>query len=165
MKVPLLPPKLEARMKLYGIELPPWAPVFDRCIVYPLGADHKDDVENRTAGGIILPGETRERLVAQEGILLAAGPKAIEVLYSHGIGIGDRVLVAQFSTRMRTYMSATKRLHRILLLRAQEVAASEDLATAYAKGELWLDMTEDGKVKLHDRERIDPAESDEGMPG
>lgn len=163
MKVPLLPPKLEERMHKFGIEMPPWAPVFDRCIVYPIGKD--DEQSDRTAGGIILPEITRERLIAQEGILLMAGPKAIEELYSHGISIGDRVLVAQFSTRMRTYMSATKRLHRILLLRAQEVAASEDLATAYARGELWMDMTEDGKVKLHDRERIDPPANDEGMPG
>jgi co-chaperonin GroES (HSP10) len=164
MKVPLLPPKLEARMQKYGIEMPPRAAVFDRCIVYPLiGKD--DDQSDRTAGGIILPQDTRDRLVAQEGILLSAGPRAIEILYSHGISLGDRVLVAQFSTRMRTYMSASKRLHRILLLRAEEVVASEDLATAYAQGDLWLNMTEEGKVKLHDRERIDPVQSDEGMPG
>jgi hypothetical protein len=100
---------------------------------------------------------------AQRGVLIMAGPKAIEELFSHGVSIGDIVLVARFSPWDRVYISRSGKMHRMMVLRAAEVVGSEDLLRAYEAGELRMEMSQDGRVTLHDRERIDPPTNEEGI--
>ena len=168
---PHLPPKLKARMEEYGIVPPNFSPVFDRVFVYPLD---RADQPDKTAGGIVLPEMTKARLGAQRGVLVGAGPKAIEVLYSHGIVLGDIVISARLSPWERTYAARSSVLdpetgqplvsiHRVLVLRAEDIVGSEDLLTAYERGELVLEMDETGHVQLADRERIDPGEEDRSI--
>ncbi len=151
---PHIPPHLEARMKEYGIELPSFAPVFDRVFVYPLD---RADQPDATAGGIILPEVTKARLGAQRGVLVAAGPKAVEQLYSHGVVLGDIVISARLSPWERSYASSAGNVHRVLVLRSEDIVGCEDLLRAYSSGELRLVMDEGGHVQLSDRERIDPG--------
>lgn len=155
---PHCPPKLQQRMVEYGIELPDFAPVFDRVFVYPLERTGQPET---TAGGIVLPETTRHRLGAQRGVLVGAGPKAIEQLYSHGVSLGDIVISARLSPWERSYASSAGNIHRVLVLRAEDLVGSEDLKVAYDRGELRLEMDETGHVQLADRERIDPEETKE----
>ena len=146
-------------MKQYGIELPAFHPVFDRCLVYPL---EKADQPDSTAGGVILAEQTKQRLGAQRGVLIMAGPKAYEQLYGHGIAIGDIVITARLAPWERGYFSETKRPHRVLVLRAADIVGSEDFKSQLDAGELHMAMDEDGFVHVGDRCRLDPEEDVEG---
>jgi co-chaperonin GroES (HSP10) len=160
LRIPYLHAKLKRRMEQHGIELPRFAPCFDRIYVYPLDKATQPD---STAGGIILADSTKQKLAAQMGVLIMAGPKATEELYGHGIGIGDVVVTARLSPWERTYFSKTNKPHRILVLRASEVVGSEDLFEAYESGDLFMQMDDTGRVTIVDRERIDPPDNDEGI--
>jgi co-chaperonin GroES (HSP10) len=159
--LPLIPRRLKARLEYYRAELPPFVPIFDRIFVYPL--DTADQPET-TAGGIVLAKQTKEKLGAQRGILVMAGAKAMEQLYSHGVNIGDIVITARLSPWERSYYSKDKRPHRVLVLRAAEVVADEDLYDKYESGDWALRLNvADGTVTLDDRVRVDPPENDEGI--
>lgn len=159
--IPQRPPKLLQRMEELKIELPLFTPIFDRIFVYPLD---KAQQPESTSGGIILPDQMRAKLGAQRGVLIMAGPRAVEQLWSHGVCIGDIVVTARLSPWERTYFSKDHRPHRVLVLRASEVVGSEDLLTAYNDGDLRMVMDEEtGRVTVSDRERVDPPESDEGI--
>lgn len=169
-RFPRLPPHLKNRIAEYGIDMPDFVPVFDRCFVYPV---READTPEATEGGIIVPEMVKKQLGAQRGVLIAAGPKAIEELYSHGIVLGDILVTARLSPWERRYWTgATRgedgrlvggREHRVLILRSADVVGCEDLAAKYDSGELYLEMDETGHVQLHDRERIDPPDNEEGM--
>lgn len=160
MKVPLLPPQLEAAMALYKMEMPPFYPVFDRALVYPveIAADQSDT----TSGGLVIPELAKKRANAQLGVLIAAGIKAREELYSHGIELGDIVVMARFSHWERNYFSATNQPHRVYILQAGEIVASVGLKRRMDKGDIWMEMDRAGKVMFHDRERNDPPQIDLG---
>jgi co-chaperonin GroES (HSP10) len=160
LRMPFIPPKLAQRMKDHGIELPPFAATFDRIFVYPLDKATQADT---TAGGIVIPNEHKQKLAAQLGVLVSAGPKAVEELYGYGISLGDIVVTARLSPWERAYLSKAGRPHRILLLRAAEVVGSEDLAQALESGELYMQMDHEGHVTIAERERIDPPTGDEGV--
>lgn len=159
--LPLWPARLKARLEYYKAELPPFYPVFDRIFVYPLEAA---DQPETTAGGIVLAQQTKAKYGAQRGILVMAGMKAVEQLYSHGINIGDVVITARLSPWERSYISRDKRPHKVLVLRASEVVASEDLYNQYETGDFAMCLDpRDGSVTLDERTRVDPPENDEGI--
>lgn len=158
--VPVMTARLEQRMKEFGIELPSWAPIYDRVFVYP--TDDHDQPEK--VGELYLAQTTKNRMGAMRGVLMMAGPRAIEQLYSHGIGIGDMVLCARFSTWDRAYVGASKsKVHRMMVLRAAEIVGGEDLMADFQAGRLRMVMDHEGHVQLHDRPRVDPPENDEGI--
>lgn len=158
-KMPLMPPKFEARIKQYGIELPNFAAVYDRVLVYPLD---KADQPDTTAGGIVLAEQTKAKLGAQRGVVVAVGVKAAEELHSHGIWLGDIVYMARFSQYERSYF-ANGHYHRVCILQAGEIACSEDLKQAFDAGDIYLQInTVTGKTQLAERERNDPPTIDLG---
>jgi len=163
LQVSLMPPLLKARLEYYKAEMPPWAPTYDRILVYPL---RDTDMPLKTESGLYLPQDdnTKDQLGSQRGLLVAAGPKALEQLYSHGIALGHLVLCARHSPWGRKYISRERKIiHKVLVLRASEIVASEDLLNAYEKQDLWLEMTPDGRVLVCDREqareRSDPEDN------
>lgn len=160
-KLPLLPPKLEARMKQYGFELPNFAAIYDRVLIYPLD---KKDQPDMTAGGIVLAAETKNRATAQRGVIVSAGVRALEELFAHGLGIGDVVVWARFSNWPRTYFdSRTGHPHTVYIVQAGEIAASEDLKRDLDGGVLFYEIdTETGKTNVAERERVDPPTKDLG---
>jgi Co-chaperonin GroES (HSP10) len=158
-KVPLMPPRLEARMAKYGIKMPPFAAVFDRVLVYPIDSA---DQPTSTAGGLIVPEMMRKKAGAQMGVVVSAGVQAIEQLGSHGIAIGDIVLMARFSEYARAYFDLDGRPHQVFIIQAGEIVASADLKVEFDEGELWYEMGTDGRVQVHERERIDPPRVDIG---
>lgn len=165
--VPLVPPRLKERMGFYKVPMPSFAPTFDRCLVYPLSLALRGGagVTETTAGGIVIPEQTRERFSAHQGLLLRAGVKAVEQLYSHGIGLGDIVLVTRFAPWQRAYFAEGKE-HSVYIVRASDIAGSDDLATAFDKGDFFMEMDPvSGIVELTDREerreRHDPEDIDD----
>ncbi len=162
--IPAGPPRLKARLEYFRAELPSFQPVYDRVFVYPLDTYGQPD---KTAGGIIIADSTKRRLAAQVGLLVAAGIKAREELYSHGIELGDIVLLARFSHWERGYFSKDKlREHRVSIVQAGEIVASEDLKSRMDSGDVWMEMDQEGKTTFHDREgerdRTDPPQIDLG---
>lgn len=161
-KVPMMPPRLKARLEFFKITPPNFAPVYDRIFVCPIVEKGND----QTAGGIVLAETTRDGLSAQRGLLMAAGAKAIEQLYAHGLTVGDIVVCVRFSPHLRKYM-VKGHMHEMLVLRASEVMGGEDLQAAYDSGDKWLEMDAEGNVELCDREggrsRVDPEDNPEGF--
>lgn len=159
-KLPLMPPKLEARIAQYGIELPPFVAVYDRILVYPLD---KADQPDATAGGIILAESTKAKLGAQRGVIVSMGVKAAQEMFSHGLGLGDIIIMARFSEYERVYFSQTRRPHRVCILQAGEIACSEDLKRDLESGDLHYQInTETGEVQVSERRRNDPPTIDIG---
>lgn len=167
--IPFVPKRLAARLEYFKIDPPNFAAIYDRIFVYPLKGATETETEkatDTTAGGIVLPKMTTDVLSSQRGLLMSAGPKAVEQLYGHGISLGDIVVTARFSPYERTYLQKGK-LYSMLVLRASEVLGSEDLANAYAAGDIWMEMSADGTVALasHEggRKRTDPEDNIEGI--
>lgn len=163
--VPIEPPLLKARIEAYKVPLPPFQPVTDRILVYPL---QKADQPDMTAGGIVVADVTKNKVGAQRGLLVRAGPIAIEQLYSHGIALGHIVITARLSPWERSYLDIKGHPHSVLVLRASEVVGSEDLLTAFDRGDLWMEMARtSGEVLIcdreSDRERKDVPGGDEGI--
>lgn len=165
--VPLLPERnkrLKARLDMYKVELPPFYPAFDRIFVVPF----EDDEVDTTASGLVIPKQYLDKVQGQRGLLIAAGPTAVEQLYAHGIGIGDIVLVARFSVWVQPYLCPKSRTPAVMMvLRASEVVGSLDLMNAYAKGDAWQEMdvaagTVEFATRDGERKRVDPPENDEG---
>lgn len=162
----VMPNMLRERLKFYDKKMPHFAPAFDRVFVIPL---EDADQQDTTAAGLHLAQETKTKMGAQRGLLVAAGAKAMEELYSMGIGLGHRVMTMRFSRWQRTYQSKEdKRFYQVLICTAGEIAASEDLYDQLEKGELFFELdVESGSVCIEDREgareRRDPAPREYGV--
>lgn len=164
--IPVMPAKLKERLGYYKKKAPHFAPAFDRVFIIPLeDADQADT----TAGGIVIAQEIKDKMGAQRGLLVAAGAKALEELYSMGIGLGDRVYTMRFSRFVRQYQSLEdKQFYKVQVCTAGEVMGSEDLYRAFADGEYEYRLDLDtGSVEICDREnerpRNDPAPRDYGV--
>lgn len=155
--IPVMPPRLKERLRYYDKKAPHFAPAFDRVFIIPL--DDADQADS-TAGGIVLAQQTKDKLGAQRGLLVAGGAKAIEELYSMGIGLGDVVYTMRFSRWERTYQSKEdKNFYRVLIVTSGEVCASEDLHRAFEDGEYEYRLDIDtGDVEVHDRENVRPRQ-------
>jgi hypothetical protein len=147
--IPMIPPRLKARLEHYKAEMPPWYPVFDRIFVYPL----EDNDQPDKVGSLYIPARVKKESGTGVGFIVAAGAKALEQLHGHGIGLGDIVLTARLSPWERQFVSPkTGTPHILLILRASEIVGSLDLLAAYEKGDLWVQMNADGTVDVADRE-------------
>jgi hypothetical protein len=159
LKVPIMTPRLKARLEFHKARLPPFLPLFNRVFVWPIREDAKDEVASTVAGPdgkevkILRPQLNNTKLNAQRGILVAAGMKAMEYLYSHGINLGDYVITQRLSPWERAYVDRdTKREQSVMILFAPDVTASEDLLTAHENGDVWFEMNEAGEIHLETRE-------------
>jgi co-chaperonin GroES (HSP10) len=84
---------LAERMEQHAAPTPPDHPVQDICLVYRIPNPYK------STSGLVLPEQFSQAhdTVLSHGILLSAGPEAMDVLTSHGILIGDYVKFARFA--------------------------------------------------------------------
>lgn len=151
-------PLLEKRIKEFDIALPRTRPAFDRVFVYPLAGKTNDETFEGTS--IIKPKVSRDKLDAARGVLVKAGLKALEHLWSHGFELGHIVLFARFSPWQYRYERA-KRMHDVVIVRTSELVGSEDLEEDVISGDMRLNVSEDGVVCWEDRPRVDPEENDE----
>lgn len=153
-------PLLAARIKQYGLILPKFRPVYDRLLVYPL--ESKDQSETFAGTSIIKPRVTQENLGASRGVLVKAGPAALDVLWAHGFELGHIVLTARFSPWERKYDGGGT-IHRVLVLRVSDLVGSEDLEDDVLDGHVDFEKDDDGHLRIKDRSRIEPPGTDDGM--
>lgn len=157
-RVNLYPDLLAERVQKYNVIMPPWAPVYDRLLLYPL----EDADQPEKVGSIFTPTSTKTKHGARRGLLVKAGARALEELYSHGIELGHVLIAAHLTPWEREY-ATPQGLARVLVLRTPDIVGSEDLEQDLAAGRLWLARDSNGRVELADRLRVDPAGNDEGI--
>lgn len=156
--VDLFPPLLRERLEKYSIIMPNIAATFDRIMVTPL--DDKDQVDK--IGSIVVSQQMKEKLGSARGLLIKAGPKAMDYLYAAGIELGHIVVVSRLSFWERTY--ATKvGIQRVLNLRAGEILGSEDLEEAFMDAKLSVVRDAQGVHCIDDRPIIYPPTHHEGI--
>jgi hypothetical protein len=157
----LLLERLKELQTKAGFKMPPCQPVYDRVFIYP--TDGLDQDEKIAGTSLYRPSSDKTSLGASRGVLIAAGLKALDQLYGHGIELGHIVWFARLSPWQRQY-EGDKRIERIVILRASEVVGSEDLMTAMLRGQVEVGVDDsDGRHVLVDRKRRDPEETDEGI--
>jgi co-chaperonin GroES (HSP10) len=135
---------LEQRCRDFGIEVPSFQPMDANCVVWRLPP------LKETKGGIIIPED--QRSPHAKGLLLAAGPRAMDVLVSNGIEIGHIVIFARFAgweTRDQTAEYATEQ--EILMLRERDIIGSDDLKKELDSGRAKYVLGDDGRHRLERR--------------
>lgn len=116
---------LVKRCREAGIDIPSYQPINNLVLVWrfpPL---------TMSKGGIIFPDESP----TSRGILVAAGPKAMDYLESNGIDLGHIVVFAKYAGEEQNDQKAGVELQqRFLTLTANLVQGSEDLRVNLEKG-------------------------------
>jgi hypothetical protein len=113
-------------------------PVFDWCYLYQLGPSDAQELDARYGDtGIVMPDNVRDykRDEACRGVLVAAGPSALDFLRTNGIDVGHTVRFCKFTPfRLLADMVDSKELW-ILAVRAESIAGSETLEAQRRSGE------------------------------
>ena len=151
-------PLLLHRVEQFKITLPKGRPVFDRIFVYPL--EDKDQSEKIDGSALYKPTSAKNKLGASRGVLVKAGIRALEQLWSHGIELGHIVLTARLSPWQREY-EGKGTIHTVLVLRASEVVSSEDLEEDILDECIGFTYI-GGELSFTDRNRTDPPLDEEG---
>lgn len=101
--------RLRVRVAQHEAPSPTWHPVQDICLVYRIPNPYK------SASGIVLPEAYAQAhdSVLNHGLLISAGPEALDVLASHGILIGDYVKFARFAGEEEDAKRAQEAIARI----------------------------------------------------
>lgn len=84
---------LDEKRKKYDIPAIPYLPKAQNCLVF------RFEDQEKTAGGIIVPDTSRQ--AKSRGVLLSAGPGAMDELADGLIEIGDEVCCAHYAGRDR----------------------------------------------------------------
>lgn len=152
-------PLLLHRLKQFGIPLLKGRPAYDRILVYPL---EDKDLNDKIEGSVLYkPQQSKDLYGSSRGIIVKAGLRALEQMWSHGMELGHIVLVARLSPWERKY-DAKGGVHKVMVLRASEIVLSEDTEEDVFDGCLEFEYL-DGRLSFKDRERTDPDETDEGI--
>lgn len=133
----LINPKYAERRRELGVPALPYQPIFDRVLVYRIS-----DEKYGGSGGVIIKPETA-RGAEQRGMLVAAGPKALDSLITNGVLLGDIVWFGQFSGMFeqnsleRTAGQAAK---GFVVERVESINGSDDLITRIRQDEVALEL-------------------------
>lgn len=120
-------PLLEKRCKEWGIDPPTFQPFDNNCVVWRLPP------LKESKGGIIIPEDARSPHV--KGLLLAMGPRAMDVLKSNGIEEGHVVIFARFSGWETSDKTPERDRHnQILMLKDRDIIGSDDLKQELLEG-------------------------------
>lgn len=156
---------LAARLEYFGVPMPPCYPVYDRLFVWPL-----DDMSEAKVRGLYVPEQLKGTYGASRGLLIAGGMKALDQLYSHGLGLGHIVWYARLSPWARKYIDVSgQHIAHVIVLRASEIVGSEDLLAELGGEGLEIGRDTEGthyivdkETKQKNRERLDPEDSIDG---
>lgn len=134
-------PRLVARAKEYGFDLPSDAPFGDRVIVWRLPTIDK------TEGGLFMPENRDDPHVL--GVLVAAGMRALDELESNGITLGHMVKWERFAGWEHDDATPEhKRGARFLHLNSRNILTSVDLKDDLETGRVNYLRGEDGRSRL-----------------
>ena len=120
-----------AQLKQAGLEIP-YAPASDTVLVL---REPAPPVQKMTKGGLHIPGTSQEEPEPKsEGMLVAAGCKALDALRDQGMIVGDRVQIGRFAGWEKEFDldQAGENKRKILQMAAGDILGSFDL-----KDRLW----------------------------
>lgn len=127
---------LERRRDKYDIPQIPYLPIGKNVLIFRIPE------EERTAGGIIIPDAVKEP--KSQGVLLAAGLAALDILDHHLVEIGDIVWFGKYAGwDSEVRREAETRGTKILQVKVEDVLGSVDArerVSGYA-----VDLNEDGE--------------------
>jgi co-chaperonin GroES (HSP10) len=140
-----LPPLLAQRRLQYTIPDGCFSqfPLFDRVLLYQLGEKHQTD----KIGSIYLPEVTQERLHDEtpRGVIVGAGPKALDELRSNGVDLGHVVRFVKYTPyRLIVDFAANKQV-TCLVLTSGSIVSSEDLEEERRSGTKTLVFDEESE--------------------
>lgn len=116
-------------------------PIDDQVIVWRLPP------LQQSAGGLLIPDDMKSPNV--RGILLAMGPRAMDVLCSNGIEVGHIVVFARFAGWEPDDNTPEFARHsQILMLKAKDINSSDDLKAMIDRGEIMYVKGDDGRYRL-----------------
>jgi len=156
-----LHPLLSKRMKEFDI--PPWPgeACFERVIVYCIPDSYA--AREQTAGGIYLP-QTRvdtDKKRSPRGIVVSAGLKALDVLRSNGMEIGEIVWFAPHVPFRYVVGTDGKEDIEFKFMNVGDIVLSEDTLNRVLEGETTVSNI-NGK-HTYGGVRIDPTEFPDGI--
>ena len=126
-KVTYETPKLKARCQEVGVDPPTFQPLDNNVVIWRL-----PDLEV-SKGGIVVPAAHRD--AHTKGILMAAGPRARDTLFSNGIQLGDIVIWARFAGWETHDKTAKSQLgDEFVILKGRDIIGSDDLRVELATG-------------------------------
>jgi len=137
---------LRKRIKEYAIPAFPAQMTFDNIAIWRLKNPKV------SPGGIVLPDVVDED-VENRGVLVSAGPKALDELYSTGIELGQILWFGRFTGDEKQIVkrgSGQAEGQYMLLCKARDVIAGEDLRTAIDAGKIKIVMNADGEHAIED---------------
>jgi len=115
----------------------PYFPIGDRVFV---GRTNEEDVQ--TKAGIIIPGRSGTTL--NYGVILAAGPQALDVLYDAGISIGDRVMWGRYAGDPLQWRSENAGVKEIYVVNVKDIWGCAELCEAIASGDVAIANVNEG---------------------
>jgi co-chaperonin GroES (HSP10) len=142
-----LPPLLEKRRDKYGIIDGAFAaqPVYDRVFVWQIPMEESETF----GGGLIIKTERTKQMEHEEaprGIIVGAGLKALDSLRSNGIDVGHIVSFVRLSPYRKPCGRGFRNLEEhVIILRAGDIIASEDLAEVAREGGIVTKRNDEGQ--------------------
>lgn len=134
-----LPPLLEQRRLEYQIpdEAFGRAALFDKVMLFQIPMWEQETYGDTS---ILMPETGRERIEesAPRAVIVSAGLKALDVLHSHGSGLGHRVQFQHLSPWRAPFMMIAGHELYLLPMRVGDLIDDEDTAAALRSGELEL---------------------------
>lgn len=134
-----LPPLLEARRQEFGITDGAFAvaPFSDRILVYQVSR-HKEETHAGTS--IIMADVTKDREASQtpQGIIVAAGAKALDELRSNGIDLGHMVMFLRIAPWRYNTDTVGGKDQQVLVFRSGDITGSIDLQENLRSGKMKL---------------------------
>jgi co-chaperonin GroES (HSP10) len=118
---------IKKRCQQYGIPMPSYWPMDNNCLVWRLPP------VSVTRAGLIIPDENQSPHI--KGILMAMGPRAMDVLRTNGLDIGHTVSFARFAGNEHNDHTETQTLEaRFLILKDRDILGSDELREELASG-------------------------------
>jgi hypothetical protein len=126
-----LPKLLDERRIEYGITDGAFSrqAVFDRVFIWQIPMQKGDKFEADSLIHMPESVQQREKSRAPQGIIVAAGLKALDQLRSHGVDLGHKVLFCHAAPYHIRYDSVLGLEQHLIILLAGDIIGSEDLAT------------------------------------
>lgn len=121
-------PLLKQRCEEYGVPMPSFWPFDNNVLVWRL------PTLDVSRGGLIIPEDARSPHI--KGILMAMGPRAMDVLKSNGIEEGHTVVFARFAGwEAHDHTATQSKAEQFIMLKDRDIIGSDELREQLATGQ------------------------------